>query len=73
MPPIAIIEIPAADAMGRTAGGHAAVMMTRAPFVRPDAPIPDTVLPPMIWPLDCARAEMRFPSSKMTKNATKVY
>ena len=73
MPPMDIIEMPAADIMGRVVGGQVAVMMTSAPLVRPEAPMPETVLPPMIWLLDRERAETKFPSSKMRKNAMKVY
>jgi len=70
---MAIIEMPAEDTMGRTLGGQAAVMMTSAPLVRPEAPMPEVVLPPIIWLLDRARAEIKFPSSKIRKKATKVY
>jgi hypothetical protein len=73
MPPIAIIEMLAADTIGRTLGAHVAVMITSAPFVSPEAPMPDTVLPPMICALDCARAEIRLPNSNMTKKDRKVY
>ena len=70
---MAIIEMPAADTMGRILGGHVAVMITSAPLVRPEAPMPETALPLMIWLLDRARAETMFPSSKIRKKATKVY
>jgi hypothetical protein len=48
MPPIAIIEMPTADTIGRIVGEHVAVIITSAPFVRPEAPMPETVLPAMI-------------------------
>ena len=73
MLPKTTMDMPAADTMGRTSAGQEALMMTRAPFVRPEAPAPETVRPALIWSLDCARAAIRLPTSKTRKKATNVY
>jgi hypothetical protein len=67
------MEIPAAEIIGRIFGGHVAVIITSAPLFSPDAPTPDTARPAIIWLLDCAVAEITFPSSKMRKKAPNVY
>lgn len=64
MPPMEIMEIPMPVASGRMVGGVAAVRMTRAPLVRPEAPTPARALPAMtIW-LEVDRAQTRLPSEK---------
>lgn len=73
IPPIAIMEIPKAVTIGRILGGEQAVKTTTAPLKRPDAASPAIVLPAMIILIDFARAQTRFPSSKMVMNPTYVY
>lgn len=64
MPPMEIMEIPKPVASGRMRGGVAAVRMTRAPLVRPDAPTPARARPAMTMWLEMDRAQMRLPSAK---------
>jgi hypothetical protein len=71
--PICATDIRLPSSRGLFLSGTEAVMMVRAPFIKPDPPIPATALPTINMSDETETPHNRDPNSKTTKKARKVY